>query len=299
MSGPRFYKRVCKVTAYRAKPGTPGGFVSSHSDFFQPLPNGLEIERLRIQFKVEKTLDKEPNTAEIRISNLAEGNRADLCKLPLIVRLEAGHEEDAGLRLVFQGDLRYGYSKQNDCDWETVQQCADGSRAFQHARVNRSYKAGTSVSTVLRDAALTLGLVLPRNVETSAELQRSFASGYSIFGPTRDELTRLLAPFGYSWSIQNGTLQILKDDDTPPDRAIVISQETGLLGSPEFGAPPKDGKPPTLTIKSLLYPQVSPGVRLSVQSKSINGIFRAERVTHTGDTHGDEWITEIEAKPAS
>lgn len=299
MSEPRHYRRVYKVTAYRAKPGTPGGFVNTHSDFFEPLPNGIEITKLRVQFKVEKTLDKEPNTCELQISNLAEGTRANLCKKPLIVRVDAGHEEDGGARHLFAGDLRYGWSKQDGTDWVTTLQLADGSRAFQHARVNRSYKAGTSVLTAVRDAARSMGLDLPKDVLVSDDLQRAFASGVQLYGSSADELTRLLAPFGYGWSIQNGRLSVLKDDEVNTNRALVISQDTGLLGSPEFGAPEKDGKPPTLTIRTLLYPQLTPGGMLSVQSKSVNGIFRAERVTHTGDSHGDDWVTEVEAKPSS
>lgn len=299
MTAGRRYKRVWRVTAYRAKPGAPGGFVNTHSDFFETQPNGIEIEKLRVQFSIEKTMDKEPNVAELTITNLAEGTRADLCRKPLIVAIEAGHEEDEGLRLLFKGDLRYGFSKQDGTDWQTVLQLADGSRAYQHARVNRSYKAGTSALVAIRDAARSMGVVLPDNIEADAALGRGFAAGVQIHGPARDELTRLLAPFGYSWSLQNGRLVILKDDQVDASRAILISQETGLLGSPEFGAPEKDGKPPTLAIRTMLYPQVNPGQMLDVRSRGIDGIFRAERIVHTGDSHGDEWFTEIEAKPAN
>lgn len=297
MTGRRF-KRVWKVTAFRAKPGTPGGFVNSHTDFFEPQPNGIEITKLRVQFSIEKSLDKEPNTCELTLTNLAEGTRADVCRKPLIVRVEAGHEEDEGLRLLFQGDLRYGFSKQENTDWSTVLQLADGSRAYQHARVSRSYRSGTSALTAVRDAARSMGVVLPRNVEADPALSRGFAAGVQLHGPAREELTRLLAPFGYSWSIQGGRLVVLKDDEVDAGRAVVISQETGLLGSPEFGAPEKDGKPPTLKVRTLLYPQINPGQTLDVRSRGIDGIFRAERVTHVGDSHGDDWFTEIEAKPA-
>lgn len=297
MSNRRHFKRVWKVTAYRAKPSA-GGFINSHADFFEPLPNGIEIDKLRVQFKIEKTTDKEPNTCELTITNLAEGTRANLCKKPLIVRVDAGWEEDGGARHLFGGDLRYGYSKRDGTDWSTILQLGDSSRAFQNARVNRSYAAGTSVLVALREAARSMGVGLPKNVEADADLQRAFSAGVQLHGPAADELARLLAPYGYSFSFQDGRLQILKDDEVFATRALVISQDTGLLGSPEFGAPSKDGKPPTLTIRTLLYPQVTPGGMLSVQSESINGIFRAERVTHNGDSHGDDWCTEIECKPS-
>lgn len=298
MTDRRHFTRVWKVTAYRPKPGTPGGFVNTHSDFFEGVPNGIEIDKLRIQFKIEKTIDKEPNEGELEITNLAEGTRADICKRPLIVRVDAGWEEDGGARHLFGGDLRYGYSKRDGADWATILQLADSSRAFQHARVNRSFAAGTSVLVALREAARSMGVGLPRNVEEDPELRRAFSSGVSLHGSAADNLARLLGPYGYTFSFQNGRLQILKDDEVYSDRALVISKDTGMLGSPEFGAPQKDGKPPSLTIRTLLYPQLIPGGMLSVQSESINGIFRAERITHSGDSHGDDWQTEIEAKPS-
>ena len=296
---PRHYNRAWKVTAYRAKPLPPGGITKSLADFFEPLPNGIEITKLRVQFKVEKTLGKEPNSCEVVVTNLAAGTRAELCRNPLIVRVDAGYEDDGGARHLFTGDLKYGSSKQDNVDTTTTLQLSEGSRAFTEARVNRSYKAGASVITALREAAATMGLSLPKNIESSADLNRQFATGIALIGATRDELSRLLTPYGFGWSIQDGRLQVIREGEVRSDQAFLISQDTGMIDSPEFGAPDKKGKPPTLTIRSLLYPQVTPGVKLDVRSASVNGIFRAERVTHTGDSHGDDWTTEIEAKQAT
>lgn len=288
MSGARLFKRGVKISAYRSsiEAGT----------WFQPLPNGIEITDLRIEFEIEKSLDKQPNKGDVKITNCAPTTRAFLEKRPLIVRVDAGYDGDVGH--LFTGDLRWGASKLSNVNWETRLQLADGDRAYRYAAVNRSYKKGTTVLTALRECASAMSLVLPSNLEVTPDLQRQFATGISIQGPARDELTRLLAPFGYTWSIQDGKIQILKDADPRPGVALLISKDTGLIGTPEYAAPENIKKPPTLTIRHLLYRSVTPGGLVRVKSKGTDGVFKVQRVKHHGDTHGDEWTTEIEARAA-
>jgi hypothetical protein len=296
MSG-RLFKRTGKILAYRSVAGTPGGFIASNPGFFDKLPNATEITDLRFQFEVEKTIDAEPNTCKLTITNCQETTRVDLETKPLTVQILAGYDGDP--RYLFTGDLRYGWSELDGTEWLTHLQIADGDRAFRYAQIARTYRKGASVITALQDCAQTLGLKLDTYAIASAELQKQFASGRTLQGATRDELSRLLAPYGYRWSIQNGQLQILKDGDTRQNEAILVNESTGMIESPQFATPEKAGKSPTLHVKMLLYPELTPGGTIKVESRSINGIFRIERVTHTGGTFDDDdWMSEIEAKPA-
>lgn len=300
INNPRFFDRVWRVSAYRT--GPTRGFVGEHPEFFNPQPNVLEIEQLRIAFKIEKSLGKDPNTCELTVTNANPSTRSELCRSPLVVRIDAGHRLDAGARHLFTGNLRHGYSKQEGPNWHTVLELGDGAAAFDGARANKSFGRNTAVITALRYVAGTMGLELPREVQISTELTRQFATGVQLYGQAADELTRLLAPFGYGWSVQDGRLQVLKDEQAAPGSALLISPATGLIGSPQFATPSKGdvkkNKPAKLTFRTVLYPQITPGFLLSVQSAAIDGIFRAKRVTHTGDSHSnDDWVTEVEAEP--
>lgn len=303
MSTPRLFKHAWKVTAYRAAPVGAGSSTRGNAAYFDTLPNGLEITKLRIEYQVEKNLASEPNTCEVTITNCNEGTRAYLAQKPLVLRLDAGYEQDGGPRHLFTGDVTHAYSRRDGTEWKTIIQLGDGARATRNARVNRSFKAGTPIQTVVREVAAGMGLVVPKNIDVSPELQRQYAAGVQIFGSAADELTRLLAPLGYAWSIQDGKLQTLKELEAGPNRAHLISKDTGLIESPEYATPSKSdlkkGKPLTLGFKTLLYPQLTPGNKLDVRSSAVNGIFRADRVTHTGDSHGDEWVTEVEATPVT
>jgi len=291
------FRRRCRVTIYNASPPVSAGFVGAHPQYFLPQPNGIVIENLRVQFKIEKSLEKTPNKATITITNCSLTTRQFLQAKPLVVKLEAGYGDD--LRVIFQGDVRYSFSTVSEADWETQIECHEGGRAYANARVSRTYPKGTNVVTALRDAAASMGLDLPPDVANAPDLQTQFATGRTIHGKTHEELTRLLQPYGYHWSFQSGKMQIVKDQDSATGSALLISQSQGMIESPEFTSPEKAGKPSELKFKTLLYPEIIPGVSIDLESQFISGFFRVNKAEHTCDTHGDDWMTEVEAIPQS
>lgn len=276
--------------AFRLTVAKPDGF------FLQRGTNALVIERLRADFQAEKHLGKEPNTCRISVTNLAETTRVALQGKPLYVRLEAGYEGQ--VQRLFEGDLRWSQSVREGADWVTSLELGDGERAYRHARVPpRSYRAGVDVRTALTETARAMGLTLPAEAAGLRELSKQFTGGLTLSGVAADEMQRLLAPFGLVWSVQDGRLQILSASGTRADEALVISQDTGLIGSPEYGAPANAKDKPVLSLRTLLYPSVTPGGKILVQARAVRGVFKVQRVTHVGDTHGGAWDTEIEATP--
>jgi len=63
----RLFKRACKVTIYRT--AEPGSFIASNPQFFVQQPNAIEVSELRVQFKIEKSLESSPNACEVTITN--------------------------------------------------------------------------------------------------------------------------------------------------------------------------------------------------------------------------------------
>lgn len=287
------FKRAVKITTFRESiPQQPTSFQVTRT------PNTTEITDLRVQFRVDRSLTKSPNTCDVTITNLAESTRVDLETKPLLVTVNAGYDDE--LKLLYEGDLRFGMTKQVGPNWETLLQLGDGDCMHRWARVNRSYAPGTTVRTVLRDACRSMGYELPKNLESDPALNQMLPNGRTSHGPSRDELTKLLAPFGYHYSIQNGVFQVLRDDEVSSTSAIPLSEREGMIGTPEFGSPPRSGKPPHVTVRMLLYPELSPGCLVQLTSRVKSGLFRLERVRHSGDTHGtgdNSWTTEVELKP--
>jgi hypothetical protein len=311
------FGRCARLTVYRPRPvpnSERSAFTGLLASLSSLLPNGIEIASgadgrgNRIQFQIEKRIGKSADTCTVTVSNLSEQTRRELQSYPLSIHLDAGYDDE--YRRVFTGDLRWSSSTKRGTDWETVIQISDGGRALRHARVARSFGPGTPVRTALREAARSMGLVLPPQIEVAKDLEEQFAQGTVLQGSAADELTRLLAPYGYEWTIQDGTLQIYRDDETRPGQAIVIAPPPlgTLIESPEFAPPTHTAKPsknarrstvrsPLLRLRTLLYPQIVPGSRINVQSTTTDGIYKVIQVAHGGDTHGGDWTSDIEAKP--
>jgi hypothetical protein len=294
MAEERFYKRAVRVTGFAPRPSA----VSPFGAYLEDTVPAVVIRDLRVQFNITKSVAKKkskksPNTCDLSITNLAEATRGFFQQRPFRVELAAGYGDD--LKYLFRGDVKWGESKQVGTEWQTELQLLDGDRAFRHARLNRSYSGGTKVLTALQEAARSMGAALPPGLQNITEFQKEMSAGFALYGNTGTALTKLLSPLGFAWSIQDGELQILKDGETTPGEGPLINEQAGLIGTPEFGPPSKPGKKPRLTLKTFLYASLKVGQRIFVESRQVNGTFRIERLQHTGDTHGDEWTTEIEA----
>lgn len=297
--------KIYKLTVIRSADLTQvRSFDRSFFDEFEAI---TEITDHRIVAKVEKHRKKEPNTAEVTIYNLAESTRSDFVRSEAMkVRLEAGY--DNLLRLVFIGDLRHARNVHDGTEWLTTLQLGDGARAFAQARTNRSYEPGTPISTVLAGLAKDFRVAVPSEVFATPELQERIAAGEVLVGSVADELTRLLAQFGFEWSFQDGRLRIVKFDGAHPGTIRLISEEDGMIGSPVIDPPKIRAAPktpskrvrvPKLTVQHTLFPELAAAEKFRLQSRGLNGTFIIDHLTHELDTFGDEWRSTIEATEAT
>ncbi len=264
----------------------------------------LQVEGLRMQFKIEKSLQQEPNKLDLSIWNLSADTRGKLTEAvekkaaPVVV--EAGYASAPGshstTEVIFKGDARTISHGRQGADWITRIGSGDGANAYKSARMVASFAPGTKRSTVIEEAAKSLGMPLGNLKERIKAHDfkgalTEFVGGFATATKAAQQLTELLDPLELGWSIQDGHLQVLGDKDTTSAQAIVLSAESGLVGSPELG------DKGTVKLRSLLQPGIRPGRRLEVAAEAVKGLFRVERVVHTGDTHGSEWYSEAEAKP--
>ncbi len=256
----------------------------------------FEIEDLRLRFSVKKGLRKEPNTAKITVTNLSERSRAELQDKALRVTLQAGYEDT--LATIFVGDIRDVNSVHEGAYWETALECGDGERGYRFARINESFKSGSSVLAVTRKMAEKMGVDASTAAAFLSELSgKQFVAGYAARGNVSKELDRLLKAHGFDWSIQDNKLQILKTGDVTQETAVELDEDSGLIGSPTFGTPEKKTKKPTLKVRSLLQPTIKPGGRIVVRSQTFTGTFKVKEVTHSGDTAGGEFYSDMEGEP--
>jgi len=120
----------------------------------------LKIEELRITAEIKRTLadNNNPDTATIKIYNLAETTRNYIQETDMIVQVFAGYSEAEGVKLIYSGDIVFvGHSK-SSVNVETVINAHDGGRVMREKKVAVSYGANTNIKQILKDAVNNLGL---------------------------------------------------------------------------------------------------------------------------------------------
>lgn len=276
--------------------------------------SGLLVENLRIQFEVSKTVESAPNVAVIKIFNLNPANEAKIKNEFDEVILNAGYE--GALRLVFRGNIKHVYRYREKADYITEIEAGDGDKDYRSAVMNETLAAGTTNAQLVDRA---VGSFKGTGGTTKGAVQindRARLRGKVISGNTRDVLHDVARESGANWSIQDGQLVIVKTNAVLPDEAIVITAETGMLGAPEINDK-------GIAVKCLMNPQlrVNGAIKLDnngIKAKRVkaqtlgtryekeasdpkepvrldpDGIYKVLKLTHKGDTRGQDWLSEIE-----
>lgn len=254
-----------------------------------------KITGLRMSFRVQKDGRlREANTAEIKVWNLSPNTRATLQQSDVPVLVMAGYEDSIGQ--LFRGTLRGASHARDGVDIITALQSGDGEKAMREARINESFAAGAQIADVLQRLAESVGVNAQGAIQAIREGRikdgiLEFANGVVLSGGAADELERLLKRSGLEASVQDGQLQVVARGQPTDATAVLLASDTGLVGSPEIG---KGG---AVKAKSLLQPAIYPGRKVEIRSLTVAGFFRAEKVSYVGDTHGQDWYTEMEGRP--
>lgn len=284
---------------------------------------GKELSGLRISFSIQKGSTKSPNSCTCKIWNLSPDTRSIVEVIGNVLILKAGYSDDIGPINIFQGDVTRALTVREGPDWITEIEMLDGLSEFRDTKTSVSFNKGVTVQTVVSNIAKTFGLPvreLPVNIGS-----KQYPRGFAFVGRSRDALDKACNNLGLEWSIQNREIQIIKKGGFFKQRAIVLSPDSGLIGSPAREsktmtekAAAKEGITKTqkgvqvintldekgqdeeklqvngYKVKSLLQPTLEPGGYVQVKAKGINGeFFRIEELTHSGDTYGNEFHTEL------
>ena len=262
----------------------------------QPNQTGLLIEDLKIQFAVKKTETPEPNTAVITIYNLEESRRNRLGTTGDVATLQVGYVEQSELqRIICEMDVIDAQSIIAEPDVSTVLICQDGGNALRTNKQSKSFIAGKSVKDIVAEVVKDAGLTL-RDMSQVAD--DAYHNGFSESGPLADIMNKLAGKLNARWSIQNGEVQMVPIGQAADESVILVSPETGLVGSPQrrnkVGQIDTPGQKDGWVARSLSLQPIEPGSKVKLVSRAADGVFKCVAVEHKGDTHGQEWYTDME-----
>lgn len=270
----------------------------------------LDLSEFRIRFSVRRGDFMNPNSADIRVYNLADSTVQKIQKEFERVVLQAGYPGNYGT--IFDGTIkqvRRGRESQTDTYIDIT--AADGDSAYNFAVMNVSLAAGSTADDHLKQALQSMasrGITMGESPKLAVN---KLPRGKVFYGMTRDFLTSLGKTQDVSWSIQDGKLTLIPNTAYLPGEAVVVTSATGMVGLPEQT---QNG----ITVRTLLNPGIRIGKRLKIDNASIqlyryglgvgatrtnefvhqqarvddDGFYKAMVVDHFGDTRGIDWYTD-------
>lgn len=266
----------------------------------------LNVIGLRISFDVTKTADKEANGAKVRIYNLNPDQRSAVeTARDAYVIVKAGYAQETGAEVLYSGDISFATNRREAPDWVTEIESNDGQAAFSTSKVSLGFGEGTSAKQVIRAVLNEIPLAKRSAVVDNAIAQavdKQFANGFSAVGNAFDALTRITEELSLEWSVQDREIKIVAAGGSDGSRAVVLAPGKGMIGSPQRRRSTDDKRAvfDGWLVRSLLQPKIEPAGLISIEAEAIEpgAAFRVEKVTHKGDTFGDDWYTEVEVTDA-
>lgn len=251
--------------------------------------NGLDLSGFRVSFDVEKTALQDPNTAKIDIYNLSKTTVARIADgdLKRIV-LQAGYESHNAV--IFDGNIISTSQVRNGADTILSIDAGDGQNGYSYALVNETVGAGYSNNDIAKKSFNAMKERGVKNDDLKAvSNETKYPRGRVLFGAARNYSREVSKNSDTQWSVQDGHLVYCKKNSTRDDRkAFILRADTGMIGSPKKD---KDGVTVSCCLNALL--RIYDPIR--IESEFLTGDFKILSLKHSGDTHGNEWSTEIKA----
>lgn len=254
----------------------------------------------RIAFEIKKgeqgdeatTSGATSNKSTVSVWNLSEDSRGmierEAGKGTMV--LEAGYKD--ALATLFVGDIEKVEMRRVGPDIETRIEAGDGERQLVEAHVEISLGTGATDFQIMDAAMKNLSLSRTFSGKLENYLAGAVAAprqnGFAYSGTVADLIDQIVRKNGWVWSVQGGAIQIREKGDTSGRVAVLLTDQTGLIGIPNKT---ENG----FKAEALLNPDLEPGRLVRIQSALLDGevTYMVKGVDHVGDTHGEKWQTTV------
>lgn len=266
----------------------------------------IDVSELRITFRAEQAMTDKPGSLVARIYNMANDTAQRIQREGAPVILQAGHQGNAGL--IYKGlaiQILRGRESGTDTYLQLV--CQDGDTAYIYSTCNKTLDAGWKQSDQKKAIDESLKKHGVQNGVQAEYGDVVAVRGKAMFGAARDYLREFALSTGTEWAIRDGQLDMTPGGMALPGEAFVLNAFTGMIGMP---VQTLDG----VLVRSLLNPGLRRGQQIKLEHDSIqqaalspsykgmtaynapldrDGYYNVYHVTHTGDTRGNEYYTDM------
>lgn len=268
----------------------------------------FDVSELRCTFEFVKSAYFEANQSVITIYNLNPDDENKLIKSGQRIIFEAGYNGDQYGK-IFEGNIIQPLrSKENGVDFKLTLISMDSDRYVTYGLVGVSLVAEQSMRDAVSSCVSRAGLLTRQNYGQQtgiiADQRISYPRGKVMFGSPTYYLNQIAKSMNASYYNEDGVVNIVSPKELSDNEIFDLSPDSGLIGSPlqtEYGISCSCLLNPRMKINSLFHLDNSKieGHRYTpgqpVRPLDTAGIYRVIKITHKGDTRGNDWTTEIEA----
>jgi hypothetical protein len=262
----------------------------------------FDVSELRCEFNVVKTAFLEINESTLTIYNLSPNTENKLIKAGQRIIIEAGYT-GSQYGAIFAGKVVQPIrSKENAVDYKLTLVSMDEEVYASYGLVGVSLVAQQSARDAV-NAVLTKATYKQQAGELT-NFNIKYPRGKVMFGSPQQFLKDIARSENATYFSNDGKVNIISATDVPKGQILSFGPDSGLIGTPtqtEYGISLKVLMNPRIEINSLFhvdnkkiegykYQQGNP-----VRGLDQEGIYRAVRIRHVGDTRGEDWYTEIDA----
>jgi hypothetical protein len=263
--------------------------------------------QFRITFDVIIKPGNSVSFADIRIYNLSKSSTITQGDT---VTFRAGFSNVVDT--IFTGFVTNTFREREGADVITRLACISGDAREDRGSVAASY--GSNV--LLTDIIKGLAKAWPRRLsmdDSQFDDVPPLSSGYVADGDIPTQLDKLKNAFDFEWTQDLGRLMVTRVDKPRKGVITEISQFTGMIGIPEVtGGPEGIG----VFVINTLNPYFRIDGRINIKSEfstfntgnifvsamtgdaKASGEYNIFQMRHRGDSWGNQWVTEIDAKRA-
>lgn len=264
----------------------------------------VDVSDMRCKFRVEKQWAQQPNMTLLTIYNLSATTENDIIKNAESISIEAGYDNGI-FGQIFRGNIIQFYRGKEDSTTYTLNILSlDGDNFLNYGTVafslNRGVGQREQIERVAEKSSIPATIGDIKALDNSQKLSR----GKVFFGASKDYLRDASKTSNAIFDVDNNVVNIRKVDSIPEGKAVLLNTETGLVGFPsqtDLG----------VNCKALINPQIIVSGLIQIDNASVNqkqialgkflrplaadGVYRVIKLTHLGDTRGQEWYTTVDA----
>jgi len=301
------YGRNVKIRVYATSIASNNGVPSikydnGYTEFGSVQVDGTPGYRIKGKVIVQnQTTTFASNPINFSIYNLGKTSRSILeSKIATRVDIFAGYGTSP--KNIAVANILWANTHKDRADYITDVIAGDGHFGLVNGLINKSFSGAVTNEQVVRALLNSLqgtGIIVGTVTVPSGSLN----NGIVLSGSPLRILADFCQKIGAKVVFQANTVNILPLTADLGNPAILVSEDTGMIGIPEVRPPQAIGTITTaqaatmqnnLFVRMLMRPEIGLGQLLNIQSKFVNGKFVTARVTHDFDSWSGPFFTECE-----